>query len=554
MAFEFHSLNKIFESSIRKNWDRAALTNYRGVTIFYRDVARRIAKLQIAFEQCGLKPGDRIALCGRNQANWTVSFLATLTYGAVAVPIQREYKPGSIHNLVNHSESKVLFVDESIWEGLNPEEMPGVDVVVQMNNFKFLYAKTPALWQVREHMNESFGRKYPNNFTPDDLNYYEDSAEELCIINYTSGTSGFSKGVMIPYKAMYSNLETCYDLGPRLKPTSKVVATLPGSHMYGLMVDTVLNMAVGSHLHFLTRLPSPKVIMEAMDDVKPEFLAAVPLVVEKMYKQVAKPLVDRTKKIHRLPILDKMIVKRLRTDMDNSFGGNIKEVMIGGAALNPEVESCFKRIGFHYAIAYGLTENAPLLTYTHWEETRIGSCGKAVKNMTLRIDSPDPEHIPGEVQSYGPNNMLGYYKNPEATAAAFTEDGWFRTGDVGVMDKDGYLYLRGRYKCMILGPSGQNIYPEELEALIKNITYVADALVIKDEGVLVALVCPDLHLGDTDHLSTDQVKQRIREALPEVNREFPDFSKIARIEFMPEDFERTPKGSIKRYLYQRSGK
>lgn len=548
---EFRSVNKMLQESIKKNWDRPALSNYQGATLCYRDVARRVAKLQIAFEQCGLKKGDKVAICSRNQANWGVSFLAALTYGAVPVPILHEFKPGNIHYLVNHCEAKVLFVDDVIWEGLSADEMPDLQVIVQINTFKFLYARTQELADVREHLNESFGKKYPNNFGPEDLNYYEDSADELAMINYTSGTSGFSKGVMIPYRAIFSNVQFACGAEPHMGPNSEVVAMLPSAHMYGFMFEFIFEMCVGSHVHFLTRVPSPKIIMQAFSEIKPNVIIAVPLIIEKIYKSKLKPILDRNKMFFHIPILDKMILKKIRTELVNTFGGRFEEVILGGAAFNPEVEAFFKRISFPYTVGYGMTECAPIISYVHWDKTRLGSCGKAAINNEIRIESEDPENIPGEVQVRGANVFLGYYKNEEATANSFTEDGWFRTGDMGVMDDEGYLYLRGRSKCMILGPSGQNIYPEELEAVINNLTYVVDSLVVEEDGGLTALIYPDYHQGELDGMSRAQLEKRLTDAMPEVNREIPNYAKIKKFEFMPEDFERTPKRSIKRYLYQR---
>ena len=550
---EFHSVNKILEKSFRTNWDRPALSNYKGQDLAYRDVARRIAKLHIAFEQCGLKKGDKVAICSKNQANWGVSFLASLTYGAVPVPILHEFKPENIHHLVNHSEAKALFVEDAIWENLSEAEMPGLYVVVQINNFSFLYSRTSEISSVREHLNESFGKKYPNNFGPEDLDYYEDSADELAVINYTSGTSGFSKGVMIPYRALYSNMEFAHVQAlPDLGNQSEVVSMLPSAHMYGLMFEFLFEMSVGAHVHFLTRVPSPKIIMQAFADIKPHIIIAVPLIIEKVYKSKLKPIIDRNKMIMSLPIIDKVIQKKILKELTAAFGGNFYEVIIGGAAFNPEVEAFFKKIGFPLTVGYGMTECAPIITYADWKEARLTSCGREVMNMKVRIDSSDPENIPGEIQVSGPNVSLGYYKNEQATAEVTTDDGWFRTGDMGIIDKDGFLYIRGRSKCMILGPSGQNIYPEEIEAVVNNVNYVVDSLVIEDNGNLVSLIFPDYHQAELDGLSKDQLEERINSALPEINKQIPNYAKISKIEFLPEDFERTPKRSIKRYLYQRN--
>jgi len=550
---EFQSVNKLLEKSFRENWDRPALSNYKGQDLAYRDVARRIAKLHIAFEQCGLEKGDKVAICSRNQANWGVSFLATLTYGAVPVPILHEFKPGNIHYLVNHSEAKVLFVDDVIWENLSEAEMPGLYVVVQINNFNFLYSKTEEMSQVRQHLNESFGHKYPNNFGPEDLDYYEDTADELAVINYTSGTSGFSKGVMVPYRALWSNIEFAHvQAMPQLDNNTEVVSMLPSAHMYGMMFEFLFEMTIGAHVHFLTRVPSPKIIMQAFADIKPHIIIAVPLIIEKVYKSKLKPILDRNKMIMNLPIIDKVIQKKILQELVNAFGGRFYEVIIGGAAFNPEVERFFHKIGFPFTVGYGMTECAPIIGYADWKDAKLYSCGKQVLNMEIRIDSPDPQNIPGEVLVKGANVFLGYYKNEEATKSVLGEDGWFHTGDMGAMDSDGYLFLKGRSKCMILGPSGQNIYPEEIEGVVNNVTYVVDSLVIEDHGALVSLIYPDYHQAELDGLSKSQLEAKLLETLPEINKQIPNYAKISKMEFMPEDFERTPKRSIKRYLYQRN--
>ena len=548
---EFHSVNKLLQESFVQNWDRPALTNFQGMTLAYRDVARRIAKLHIAFEQCGLRRGDKVAICSRNQANWGVSFLAAITYGAVAVPILHEFKPGNIHYLVNHSEARVLFVDDVIWEGLSAEEMPDLSVVVQINNFKFLYADSEERRQVREHLNEEFGHRYPNNFEPENLDYYQDSPEELAIINYTSGTSGFSKGVMLPYRALYSNIEfATKDACPMLKAGMNVVSMLPSAHMYGMMFEFLFEMTIGMHVHFLSRVPSPKIILQAFSEVHPDIIIAVPLVMEKVYKSKLKPVIDKTKYYRHIPVLDKVIAKKFCTELTNAFGGRFEEVILGGAAFNPEVEKFLHKIGFRYTVGYGMTECGPIIAYAHWDKVKVGSAGRAALHMQIRIDSTDPERIPGEVQVKGPNVCLGYYKNDDATKASFTPDGWFKTGDMGVIDRDGYLFLRGRSKCMVLGPSGQNIYPEEVEATINNFNYVVDSLVVEDDGGLTALIYPDWHQGELDGYTRSDFKKRITGLLPAINDVLPKYAQIKKIELMPEDFERMPKKSIKRYLYQ----
>ncbi len=550
---EFTSVNKLLQNSFIQHWDRPALSNYKGITLKYGDVARRIAKLHIAFEQCHLPKGGKVAICSRNQANWAVSFLASLTYGAVPVPILHEFKPGNIHFLVNHSEAAVLFVDDDIWENLQIDEMPELHVVVQMDNFDFLYARSEELWAVREHLNESFGAKYPNRFGPDCLDYYEDSPEELALINYTSGTSGFSKGVMVPYRAIWSNVNFAHTRAmPGLNSESTIVSMLPSAHMYGLMFEFFFEMTVGMHVHFLNRVPSPKIIMQAFADIKPDVIISVPLIIEKIYKTKLKPILDKNRVIFGIPFIDHILQKKVCRQLVETFGGNFKEVIIGGAAFNPEVERFFRKIEFPFTVGYGMTECAPIITYAPHDATKLFSSGQIAPDMEIRIDSSDPENVPGEVQVRGANVFLGYYKNEDATAQAFTADGWFRTGDMGVLDPEGYLFLRGRSKCMILGPSGQNIYPEEIEGVLNNLNYVVDSLVFEEEGKLTALVYPDWQKGSQDGMERKQLEELLTAQLPLVNKELPNYARIAKIEFLPEDFERTPKHSIKRYLYQRS--
>lgn len=550
---EFKSVNKIIEKSIKENWARDALSNYQGTTLRYRDLAERIRYLQIAFEQCGLKKGDKVALCSRNQANWGVCFLASMTYGAVPVPILHEFKPENIHYLVNHSEAKVFFVDEVIWEGLSESEMPGLEVIVQMNTLNFIYSRSANCVEVRENLTKTFQSLYPGGFKPEDVSYVEDKPEELALINYTSGTSGFSKGVMIPYRALWCNIWFAANVAePQMNCESEVVAMLPSAHMYGMMFEFLFEMTIGAHVHFLTRTPSPKVIMKAFSEIHPDIIIAVPLIIEKLYKSQIKPVVDRNKAFMRIPILDQFVLKKIRNAMIDAFGGRFEEVILGGAAFNPEVEKFMRKIHFPFTVGYGMTECAPLITYAKWWKARKGSCGMPINGCQIRIDSRNPHKEPGEVQVKGDNVFLGYYKNKEATRAAFTNDNWFKTGDIGVIDNDGYLYLRGRSKCMVLGPSGQNIYPEELEAVINNVTYVIESLVVEDKGGLTALIYPDYHQAEMDGMSGEELEARLSEGLPEINKLLPAYAQIRKIEFMPEDFERTPKKSIKRYLYQRN--
>lgn len=550
---EFKSVNKIYQEAFKKNWDRPAISNYQGMTLHYRDVARRIEKMHIMFEGCGLQKGDKVAICSRNQANWAVAFLSTMTYGAVPVPLLHEFKSSNIHHLVNHSEAKILFVDEVIWEGLSETEMPDLHAIIQVNTFKLLYAKDEHITEAREHLNELFGKKYPMAFTPDALNYYEDSADELAIINYTSGTSGFSKGVMIPYRSILSNLEFAATVLPGMNNTHSVVSMLPCAHMYGLMFELLYELSVGAHVHFLSRIPSPKIIMKALAEVKPYVVIAVPLVIEKIYKNKVKPILEKegVRFLMKVPGVNQVIMNKIRAELINAFGGEFYEVIIGGAAFNKEVEAFFKKMGFPFTVGYGMTECAPIITYDDWKVEKLYSCGKAAPNMEVRIESANPTEIPGEIQIKGDNVFLGYFKNEEATKDVFTEDGWFRTGDMGILDPDGSLFIKGRTKCMILGPSGQNIYPEEVETVINSQPYVVDSLVVEDNGGLTALIYPDFQQGAKDGMNQRTFIKYIEDTLPELNTVLPNYARLKKIEVMSEDFERTPKKSIKRYLYQR---
>lgn len=547
------SLNGLIEESIKRNWDNPALSDYKGVTLHYRDVARRIEKLHIIFTQCGLKKGDKVAICSKNQANWGVVFLACLTYGAVAVPLLHEFKPGNVHYLVNHSESRILFVGELMWDNLSQDEMPKLEAVIRITDFTIQYANKNEIIEAREHLNEQFGQKYPKNFNPEDLSYYkEESPDQMAIINYTSGTSGFSKGVMIPYRALLSNIYFAKSVYPEIDSTSKVVSILPTAHMYGLMFEFLFEMTCGAHINFLTRIPSPRIIMEAFASIKPNVVIAVPLIIEKIYKQKLLPLLNKTqiKLMLRLPVLDQIVCQKIKDELVKTFGGEFKEIIIGGAAFNREADEFFRRIKFPYTVGYGMTECAPIIAYAPWNEAKLFSCGKAAPRMEIRIDSENPQTMPGEIQVKGDNVMLGYYKNPEATAASFTEDGWMKTGDMGVLDEEGYLFIKGRCKNMLLGPSGQNIYPEEIESMINNLPYVVESLVIDEAGKLVALVYPDMDLCEADGMSDEEMAKRIESEIDLLNKDLPNYAQIKAVKMMPEEFEKTPKRSIKRYMYQ----
>ena len=550
---EYTPLNKQLENSFRRNWERAALSNYQGDTLTYAELSSRIARLHLCFEAIGLEHGDKVALCARNQANWGVAFLAAMTYGAVPVPILHEFKPESVQNLVNHSDAKVLFVGESIWAGLNVEEMPELRLAVQVSNLESLFAVDDALLGGYRNVPELFAKRYPEGLKPEHLNYYVDDPEELAMINYTSGTSGFSKGVMIPYRALLCNVKCAGTTAePQMDNRSNMVAMLPSAHMYGMMFEFLFEITIGAHVHFLNRVPSPKIIMKAFADVHPDTIIAVPLIIEKVYKSQIKPLIDKYSKILRIPIANQFVYRKIRKGLIEAFGGNFGEVILGGAAFNPEVEQFFRKIRFPFTVGYGMTECAPLITYCKWNRTKKGACGVAIPGCQLRIDSRNPHKEPGEIQVKGDNVFIGYYKNKEATKASFTNDDWFKTGDMGIIDSDGYLFLRGRSKCMILGPSGQNIYPEELEAVINNIQYVVESLVIDDNGSLTALIYPDFHQAELDGMSRDDVQKHLNDGLPAINAMLPSYAQIRKLEFLDEDFERTPKRNIKRFKYQRS--
>ena len=548
-----NSVNKLLESSFRANWDSPALSNYQGITLYYRDVARKIEKLHIMYELCGLNKGDKISICSKNQAFWGVTFLSALTYGAVAVPILHEFKPGNIRHIVNHSESRILFVEESIWEQLNGIEMEGLEAVITLSDFSLVYSINRKIDVAREHLNELFGKKYPKNFRPEHLNYFQDSPEELSMINYTSGTTGFSKGVMLPYRSLLSNIHFGMEVFPQLNNTSNVVSMLPVAHMYGMMFEFLFEMCVGVHVHFLTRIPSPKIIMDAFAEIKPDIIISVPLIIEKIYKKKLQPIINKTpvRVMLKLPIIEKQIEKKINNELVKTFGGKFLEIVIGGAAFNREAEAFFKRIKFPYTVGYGMTECAPIITYAPWNVAKLYSCGKVAPRMSIKIDSKDPVNIPGEILVKGDNVMLGYYKNQEATESMFTNDGWMKTGDMGVLDNDGFLFIRGRSKSMILGANGQNIYPEEIESIFNNMPYVIESLVIEDKGNLIVLIYPDFELAEADGLSEVELKKKMEENRVEANLDLPNYCKIAGIEIFPEEFEKTPKRSIKRFLYQR---
>ena len=540
------------EESIKKHWDLDALTDYKGATLQYKDVARKIEKLHILLAESGIKPGDKVAVCGRNSSHWGVAFLAILTYGAVAVPILHEFKADNIHNIVNHSEARLLFVGDVVWESLNEAEMPLLEGIILMTDFTLLVCRSKQLEYAREHLNELFGKKFPRNFRREHVSYRRDNPEELAVINYTSGTTRFSKGVMLPYRSLWANTQFAFDV-LTLKPGDRIVSMLPMAHMYGLAFEFLYEVACGCHVFFLTRMPSPKIIFQAFADVKPHIVIAVPLIIEKIIKKNVLPKLEtlKMKVLLKVPIINDKIKAAVREQMIQGFGGNFYEVIIGGAAFNQEVEKLLKSIDFPYTVGYGMTECGPIICYEDWKRFKPGSCGKAAPRMEVRIDSPDPQNIVGEILTRGDNVMLGYYKNPEATAQILDADGWLHTGDLGVMDEEGNVTIKGRSKNMLLGPSGQNIYPEEIEEKLNNLPFVAECIVIQqNDNKLVALIYPDFEDAYSQGMSDSDIEAAMEENRTTLNAELPAYSQISRIKIYPEEFEKTPKKSIKRFLYQ----
>ncbi len=546
------SIIKYIETSIRENWEELALTDFNGVSFQYRTIARKIAKLHIFYETAGVQKGDKIALCGRNSAQWAIAFLASLTYGAVPVPILHDFKPDTIHHLVNHSDAKLLFIDNSIWENLAPDTMNNLLGAIHISDYGLLFTRSENLKYARLHLNELFGKKYPERFTSDDVIYEDASPDSLAIINYTSGSTGFSKGVMIPYKAITSNITYAIEHLTFLKRGDGMVCMLPLAHMYGLVIEMIHPLVKGCHIYFLTKLPSPKVIMDAFAKVHPKLIVSVPLILEKIIKTKVFPLLDKPlmKIMMKVPGLDDKLLSKIKDKLQETFGGQLQEFIIGGAALNKEVETFLRKIKFPFTVGYGMTECAPLISYAPWNESRPGSCGQIVDRMVAKIDSNAPATNAGELLVKGDNVMIGYYKNPEATKASFTDDGWLRTGDLCTLDNDGFLFIRGRSKNMILGPSGQNIYPEEIEQQLNNMPYVSESLIIEENNRLVALIYPDIENGQKQGLSFIDLTQLMKDNITALNKELPSFSQIENVKVLQEEFEKTPKRSIKRYLYQ----
>lgn len=547
------SFNSYIENSIIKNWNLDALTDYKGATLQYHDIARKIEKLHILFENSDVKKGDKIAVCGRNSSQWAVAFLAIITYGAIVVPIQNEFKPEQIHNIVNHSESKLLFVGDVVATEITPKEMPSLEGIIYLPDNSLVISRSEKLTYARENLNAMFGHRYPKYFRPEHVKYHVDDPEELAMINYTSGTTGFSKGVMLPYRALWGNLDYLIDsVKPNIGKNSNILSTLPMAHMYGLMTEFLFNIVLGNHIFFLTRLPSPTLISEALSEIKPDILYAVPLVVDKIVRKEVFPHIqtNRARLLMNMPVINKRIKEKVREFVLRKFGERPYEVVVGGAPLNKEIENFFISVGFPIAMGYGTTETAPLITFAHQDNYVAGSCGVAVKHMEVKVLSDDPENVAGELVCRGINVMKGYYKNQEATDAVIDKDGWFHTGDLATMDADGHIFIRSRSKNMLLGPNGQNIYPEEIEDKLNSMAMVNESIVIQSDDKLVALVHPDMeevnNLGFTD----EDLENIMEQNRKELNMQIPSFAKVSRIKLHNQEFEKTAKKSIKRYLYQ----
>ena len=541
----------LIEQSIKTNWYLNALTDYKGITLQYRDVARKIEKIHILLENAGIEKGDKIAICGRNSAHWTVTYLAVITYGAVVVPILHEFKADQVHNIVNHSEARLLFVGDQIWENLNEAAMPHLEGIIELKDFGVPESRSEKLAYARDHLNEIFGHKFPCRFRPDDISYEKEKSEDLAIINYTSGTTGYSKGVMLPYRSILSNVLYCKEkIG--LKAGDSVVSMLPLGHVFGMTFDFLYGFTAGAHLWFLTRMPSPKIIAESFAEIRPRVIACVPLIVEKIFKKNILPKVDNKlgKLLLHVPIISDKIKELIKQKAMEVFGGNFIEIIIGGAPFNAEVEAFLKMIDFPYTIAYGMTECGPIICHSHWTELKLASCGKVAARMEAKVLSPNPSAIAGELVCRGANLMLGYYKNEEATRQVIDTEGWLHTGDMATIDEDGNVFIKGRCKNLLLTSSGQNIYPEEIESKLNNMPYVSESLIILQQDKLVGLIYPDSDDAFAHGLSQSDLVRVMEENRLELNKQLPAFSQIARFKLYPEEFEKTAKKSIKRFLYQ----
>ena len=548
------SFNEIIEKCIIDNWDLDALTDYKGITLQYHDVARKIEKLHIMFEKSGVQRGDKIALCGRNSAHWAVAFLATLTYGAVAVPILHEFTPEQIHNIVNHSESKILFVGDIVGTQVDATKMPSLEGIINIPDYSLALSRTDKLTYAREHLNELYGRKFPKYFRREHVKYYhEQRPDELALINYTSGTTGFSKGVMIPYRALWGNYDfAVHVLGKVINRGDRVISILPMAHMYGMAFEFIFEFLYGCHIYYLTRIPSPAIIAQAFAEVRPQIIIAVPLVIEKIIRKKVFPKIQsgKVRLLRNIPIINKKVEEKICDQVKQAFGGKFYEIIVGGAAFNQEVEQFLHRINFPYTVGYGATECAPIICYSDYQTFVPGSCGRAVIHMEVKIDSPDPANVPGEILARGTNVMLGYYKNEEATRQTIDNEGWYHTGDLGTMDAYGNVFIKGRSKNMLLGASGQNIYPEEIEDKLNSLPLVVESVVVQRDTKLVGLVYPDYDEAKTLGLATSDIEAQMQQNLQDLNLVQPAYCKLAAIEIQEKEFEKTPKKSIKRYLYK----
>ena len=548
------SFNEIIEKSIIDNWDLDALTDYKGITLQYHDVARKIEKLHIMFENSGVQRGDKIALCGRNSAHWAVAFLATLTYGAVAVPILHEFTPEQIHNIVNHSEAKILFVGDIVGTQVDATKMPSLEGIINIPDYSLALSRTDKLTYAREHLNELYGRKFPKYFRREHVHYYhEQRPDELALINYTSGTTGFSKGVMIPYRALWGNYDFAVNvLGKVIHRGDKVISILPMAHMYGMAFEFIFEFLYGCHIYYLPRIPSPAIIAQAFADVRPQIIIAVPLVIEKIIRKKVFPKLQtgKVRLLRNLPIINKKVEEKICEQVKQAFGGRFYEIIIGGAAFNQEVEQFLHRINFPYTVGYGATECAPIICYSDYQSFVPGSCGRAGVHMEVKIDSSDPANIPGEILARGTNVMLGYYKNEEATRQTIDNEGWYHTGDLGTMDAYGNVFIKGRSKNMLLGPSGQNIYPEEREDKLNSMPLVVESVVVQRDTKLVGLVYPDYEEAKNTGISLSGIEAQMKQNLQDLNLVQPAYCKLSSIEIQEKEFEKTPKKSIKRYMYK----
>lgn len=543
----------LIAESLKNNWDLDALTDYQGVTLQYKDVARKIEKLHILFENAGVEKGDKVALCGRNSAHWATAFLATLTYGAVAVPILHEFKAQQVHDIVNHSEAKILFVGDMVWPELDAEQMPHLEGIINIPDYSLLVSRTEKLTEARERLNEFFGRKYPKFFRKEHVNYpHTPNPDALALINYTSGTTSNSKGVMIPFRALWSNYQFAIEvLGHKVKRGNPVISMLPLAHMYGMAFEFIFEFLHGCHVYYLTRIPSPKIVLQAFGEIKPIVIISVPLIIEKIIKKNVLPRLQTPsmKVLLKMPFISGRILDKIRQHLVDAFGGQFYEIIIGGAAFNSEVEDLLNKIHFPYTVGYGATECAPIISYEDWQRFRKGSCGKAAPRMEIKIDSQDPQHVVGEILTRGENVMLGYFKNEEATAATL-KDGWYHTGDLGVMDDEGNLFIRGRSKNMLLGASGQNIYPEEIEDKLNTLPYVNESIVVQRGEKLVALIYPDFDLAQKDGLDENGLRMAMEQNRKDINTMVASYERISAMEIHQTEFEKTPKRSIKRFLYK----